>query len=432
MIINSANYGHQTERAVSTDKLLLDDIPKVQSEPNGTVISSVLNLVLSIIGAGTLAVPYAVAQSGLIMAALLFILVALINVMTLSLNMECAATLAPSSSYNALCAATIPRCKVFVDLTVFIATFGSLCAYLVVIGDLLPDAVQTIFESHAYAHFLLDRRLWIIAYLMVFIFPTVALKKMSALRYTSFLAVMCYGYIMVVIVYYALDGDDSFDKKGKIEWFPSSNHLLKIFKAIPFYVQIFSCHFNTFSICNELKQSSMRKLNAIAFFTVVCSMIIYAVIGYGAYLTFGDLINSDIITFYPKTTSMLILRLFLSISVAFGYPVIMQSTRDSASIILFGKRAKKLDNFAYYLLTYCIVFASFSIAMITSNLAQVLGIVGSTATIMIVFILPSVFYCNLPRKQDEKKSKFKMLCSVLFMILGVALIPFCVTMQFVN
>ena len=402
---------------------------------DASILSSVLNLMLTIIGAGTLALPYAVAQVGYLVSGILFILVAVLNILTLNLNMECAKDIIPFSSFYALCNETLPKFKYFVDITVICATFGILCVDLVVIGDLLPDIVATIFgPNNEISSVWLNRRVWISIYLVLFIMPTVSLKKMDSLRFTSFLGIICYFYIITIVVIYAMNDelnpcrDDDPDCMGKIELLPSN--YLKIFKVIPFFVQIYICHFNTFSICNELRSPTTKRMNTVAILAILGSMLIYAVVGYGAYMTFGDSIDSNIILKYPQNNMLLILRISLSIAIVFGYPVTIQSPRNCLSTLFFRANIQTLTNMKYYGLTYLIVLVSFGVAMVTDSITAIFGFVGSTATITVVFILPGLFYYYFPF-QKQKVNVFKKYFSLFSIIMGVILVPFCIVMQYI-
>lgn len=430
---NQGNVNYLPPSQSNTSPLINDKI----NIGNASIGSSVLNLILSIIGAGTLAIPYAVSQVGYCIAAILFISIAIISILTLNLNMICAKEIIPLSSFHALSNYTLPKLRYFVDITVICATFGVLCVYLVVIGNLLPDVIETIFNKNKddISPLLINRRLWITIYLLIFIIPTARLKKMNHLRYTSLFAILCYGYILTIVIIYALDKNLDPCRKnddncfGEKEILPSN--YFKIFKALPFFVQIYSCHFNTFSICNELKNPTISRLNIVATLSIFISMIIYTLIGFGAYYTFGNNIQSNVIMKYPQSTSLLILRIILSIAIAFGYPVIMQSPRDCLSGLLFKEKTiDKLTNLKFYFLTYCIVLFSFCIAMITDNIGQIFSIIGSTTTITLVFILPGLFYYNFNFQQTEKRNKYKKCFSLLCIIIGIILIPFCIAITF--
>ena len=106
-----------------------------------SIPSSVFNLCNTVIGAGILGFPSAIANTGYIPAIILFVFVAIVTSFSLHLNMISGQSLRPKASYKALCESTIPKLKMVVDATIALTTFGVLCAYLIVIGDSLPPGL---------------------------------------------------------------------------------------------------------------------------------------------------------------------------------------------------------------------------------------------------------------------------------------------------
>lgn len=111
-----------------------------------SIMSSVVNLCNCIVGAALLGLPFAANQVGWIMSVILLIAFSLISSFTFQLLTEAsmmynASTHSLSSSYSNICMATVPRLRLFAELVIFFNNFGSMLAYLVIIGELMPDAM---------------------------------------------------------------------------------------------------------------------------------------------------------------------------------------------------------------------------------------------------------------------------------------------------
>ena len=407
-------------------------------DKSASIPSSILSLIISVVGAGTLGIPYAVAQSGWVIAAILLVVVALLNMFTLHLNLDCAKESAPHSSYSELCQSTIPSLQVLVDVAVSVTIFGSLCAYLVVIGDLMPDAVRTIAghsSSSSSPAMLRDRHFWIGAFCLLLIVPTVRLKRMDGLRFTSLLAIACFLLITLVVVLYATV--DELDPcrgaavrpcAGAIVAFPRD--FVSVFRAAPIFVLTYACHFNVYSMCNELRACTMPRLNVISVCALSACALIYAAVGFGAYFTFGDRIEGNILLMYPNSNSMLVVRVSLSLAIAFGFPVLAMAARRSACSLCFGHSdLGKLSRLQFYGVTYAMVACSLGVAMWTDNITHIFRLVGATGSTLVVFVLPGLFYYNFEFRGQEK-SVCKRCASVACVVGGLAFIPFCITMQF--
>ena len=150
-----------SEKRIASHSLLEElhgesiDIP-VKNKDIGTasIPSSVFNLCNTVIGAGILGFPSAIANTGYIPAIILFVFVAIVTSFSLHLNMISGRTLRPKASYKALCEATAPKLKILVDATIALTTFGVLCAYLIVIGDSLPPG--TLYTTYSLSLSLID------------------------------------------------------------------------------------------------------------------------------------------------------------------------------------------------------------------------------------------------------------------------------------
>ena len=62
----------------------------------------------------------------------------------------------------------------------------------------------------------------------------------------------------------------------------------------------YTCHFNTFAICNELQNNSMERINRTIVLTVTVVFTIYCLVGYFGYYTYGTNAEDNIITNYPQ------------------------------------------------------------------------------------------------------------------------------------
>ena len=198
-----------------------------------------------------------------------------------------------------------------------------------------------------------------------------------------------------------------------------------------------ACHQNSYSVINELRSDllSPKSLNQTAIGSITLCCIIYMVVAFSGYVSFGESAPSNLLTAYPKTIPILIVRVCLSLAIAFSYPVLAYPSRNSWSSLIFHvSDAKQLNWIKYNLITFVIIILSFTISMITDDLGIVLALVGSTGTTIMAFILPGAFYYYLPIdiEKDNYNDKFKRYLALAMMILGIILVPFNITMIFVE
>jgi amino acid permease len=124
--------------------------------------SGVINLINTILGAGLLAMPLAMANMGIVLGTTVILWSGLTAGFGLYLQTRCAQYLERgSASFFALSQLTYPGAAVVFDAAIAIKCFGVGVSYLIIIGDLMPGVVQGFAIGPDLAPFLIDRRFWI-------------------------------------------------------------------------------------------------------------------------------------------------------------------------------------------------------------------------------------------------------------------------------
>ena len=133
---------------------------------NASWASSVINLVNTIVGAGVLAMPYAMSHMGVTLGVIVILWSALTSGFGLYLQTRCARYLdRGASSFFALSQITYPNAAVVFDAAIAVKCFGVGVSYLIIIGDLMPGVVQGFVSNVGVNEFLVDRRFWITAFM---------------------------------------------------------------------------------------------------------------------------------------------------------------------------------------------------------------------------------------------------------------------------
>ena len=126
------------------------------SHVGASVASGVLNMSNTILGAGMLALPHALAQSGLLVGLLLLALFAALSLLGLHLVSAAADLAGRPSSFYAVAEKAVPGSGMLIDAAIAVKCFGVATAYLIIVGDAMPQAV----EAFGATGMLLDRRTW--------------------------------------------------------------------------------------------------------------------------------------------------------------------------------------------------------------------------------------------------------------------------------
>lgn len=405
------------------------------------MLSSNINLLNTIVGAGTLAMPHAMSQMGMVLGTLVILWSGLTSAFGLYLQSRCARYLdRGSSSFFALSQLTYPNAAVLFDAAIAVKCFGVGVSYLIIIGDLMPGVMRG-FNASADAHpFLVNRNFWITAF-MLFIIPLSFLRRLDSLKYTSVIALISIGYLIILVVYHF--ASDSLDNRGDvnvIEW----NGPVAFLSSLPVVVFAYTCHQNAsrllqdgkndlgrsadkkqmFSVLNEIKDNSPGSIVSVISTSIGSAASIYVLVAITGYFTFGNDVLGNIVSMYPPSIASTIGKAAIVILVMFSVPLQVHPCRASLDAVLkwrpnrsnnrenppnhsallptasgptdsHGAPLATISEFRFALLTTFIIVLSYITSLTVSQLDRVLAYVGATGSTSISFILPGLFYYKI-------------------------------------
>ncbi|CCH61683.1 hypothetical protein TBLA_0F01400 [Henningerozyma blattae CBS 6284] len=412
-------------------------------------------------GAGILAVPYAFKPFGVIPGMLILLVCSSTAILGLLLQVKVTkyTPVGEKHSFFELASKIHPRLAVLFDIAIAIKCFGVATSYLIAVGDLLPTLL------HSSNRFLLITLVWgfIIA-------PLSFLKKITALRYTSFLAVVSVIYLSILVTFhYADPSQEIIDLRGNVSlFFPGEDQHNSVspFKTLPIFVFAYTCHHNMFAVLNEQSTNEFSKLKYIPLTAISIACIMYLIVGTFGYVTFGSNITSNIVAQYPTNSIATILGQTAMLTVVtLAFPLQCQPARASFINIInaffprfkytppplqdeesmyISSTADSINNnnnqnstpstprestpnettpiearsklpfaqeptqFQHILLTTIILLGSWLIAISVKSLAHVLAIVGATGSTSISFILPGLFGAILISRDNSFEGNKKL------------------------
>lgn len=171
----------------------------LDQQASGTLLSSIANLCNTILGTGMLAQPHAVAAGGLLPGALTIGFSAFMSGLGLYLLSRSATRVGRTSSFSALSEMTLPSARVFFDAAIALKCFGVSISYLMIFGSLCPKTVQSFLGDSAPDMFH-QRNFWITVAILI-LTPIAFLKSISALRFTSYVALVAVVDLVFVVIY---------------------------------------------------------------------------------------------------------------------------------------------------------------------------------------------------------------------------------------
>ncbi|KAH0594412.1 hypothetical protein MHUMG1_07762 [Metarhizium humberi] len=383
-----------------------------------SMISSIVNLLNTIVGAGTLAMPSVLSHMGIMLGVLLVIWSGLTSAFGLYLQSKCARYLdRGTASFFALSQITYSQASVVFDAAIAIKCFGVGVSYMIIIGDLMPG-VMLGFNSRAdHIPYLVDRHFWITAF-MLLVIPLSFLRRLDSLKYTSLVALVSIGYLIVLVIYhFAVDPHADPSNVRVIKWAGAVETL----SALPIVVFAYTCHQNMFSIVNEIKDNSPSSMVRVIVLSIGSAASIYLVVAITGYITFGNDIVGNIVLMYPTGVASTIGKAAIVILVLFSIPLQVHPCRASLDAVLKWRPSRSqsgngrisssvsaaatvsrgdhgtapMSDTRFALLTTLILTLAYFTALSVSSLDRVLAFVGSTGSTSISFILPGLFYYKI-------------------------------------
>jgi amino acid permease len=287
--ISSHNFGEEEEDCKENRSLY----------NSATWFSCYVSLTSTVIGAGILGIPFAFSNAGWIFGTLTLLFGALTSGFGLYLLSLCAVDIAPPSSFYIVADKAIPGYSFIIDIVIALKCLSIATAYLIVIGDSLPLALQQLHFS-AYV----SERSFCILFSFFFYGPISYFSTLDALKLTSFISGLMIIYLALLIFIYSttmLDACIDFKNKndcvGETDLFLLNYNTMKI---LPIFFFGYSCQQNAFTIVNELKNPTQTRVNSVFIAAMVTAFIVYTTIAFSGYATFGNHMQADILKMYPS------------------------------------------------------------------------------------------------------------------------------------
>jgi len=370
-----------------------------------------VNLANTILGTGMLAMPSAVASIGLIPGILVIVFSGITSGLGLYfLSKAAARTRDRDASFFAVSQLTWPSAAIFFDLAIAVKCFGVGISYMLIVGDIMPQIIKTLFNPGTDLEYILDRRIWITLFMLTVVGPLSFSRTLDSLKYTSVIALFAVAYLCLIVVWHFFAPNFPTAPADEIELVHFST---KFFTSLPVFVFAFTCHQNIFTVYNEQKDNSQRKINSVIVTSIVIAIGLYEAIAVMGYLSFGKAVMGNIILEYPASLFVTGGRVAIVILVLLSYPLQCHPCRNSLDKVLTS-RPDEADStkvhtppssIKFIAMTVGILLGTFLVAITMTKLDLVLAFVGSTGSTTISFILPSFFYLKLHENEPWTMSK---------------------------
>ncbi|KAH7650174.1 10 transmembrane domain aa transporter [Cryptosporidium bovis] len=420
---------------------LFEDEPETLPGLGGAIQGSSLSeavsaMINTMIGIGTLAIPLAFADNGLLQGIILTLICSFFSSLSLYLLSSIAIEYGDDVSFYSVTANHIPRLRWLVDSAIVIKSLGVSTSYLMVVGDLV---YSLFFRNNSFGiEPKILRAIVLVTSVVFFIAPASFPHKLKSMKYTNWLSVICILYVALIVfirlIYSILMTTTSNESSGIIPAFYTGNidytstfSLLKCLETFPILIFAFTCQQNIFTVSNELQDRTLYRLKKIIFISIFTGIMVYSVIGISGYLLFGRGINKANILelFQSNSIDVFIGKFFIAVSLVFSYPIQCHPCRRSLSILLYSgvtEMEPKAEKRALNLITIIILTFTTLCAIYFTNLGLAYELVGTVCSNTTAFIIPSLLYIKV---FSHKGLTLEKILAYFLFIMGILVLFSC-------
>ena len=265
-------------------------------EVTGSVKSSVFTLLSTIIGGGVLSLPFTLAGCGVGLGLFLIIFMAMTSAYSANL-LVWSAHRSGGETYQDVALRTYgSTCATFVSVLVLLLVYMASIGYVVLMGDLstrlfppLMDCTCLPGETNGDVTSCQEKNRWIFMVICVgVVFPITLVKKISALRITSFISVISIIFLAGTLSWESVNDNmhHSYNDQILVELDPCiAKHFhdrlkcIKWFKfdfdvllSIPILACSYMCHFNVLPMHKELRRATRKRMGSVITWTMCFAM----------------------------------------------------------------------------------------------------------------------------------------------------------------
>lgn len=392
-------------------------------------------LLMSAIGSGTLSVPYtflllspgeAVATLCLVGAAMAFtadvILRVHVAVASKSGNEEMRETYQELAVY-----ASGPRLAKGVAFLTAFAVFGACVGCVRVVRDMAPTLVaifylpqDSSFDQLPAATQLayVDRTVWLV--FMIVILPLGFFRKISALRFSSYLGFAFSIYLVGAVAYRAVVGDAIVEPGNPATATGvTGSKFSRLSEAVGIYNFTFMLHLNVIPLLAQLVVTSNsdggeralsqaeRKMRSNVYGAVLVCVLLYATFGLCAASIYGSSTQGNILLNLEHDPIMAVPRVAILFTILFSFPLLFHPLRSLVleMSVICGERP---TIWTQALVSVVLLVAQIVCAMRVPGIEVVFSFVGSSILLLLCYLMPTIFYAQLYPWRDSRAGRWRM------------------------
>lgn len=327
---------------------------------------------------------------------------------------------------------------VFTSCCNILCNIGFLVTYIVLFKNLMPYTINLLLEGPEkdkskslpdwIGYTKEGKMMWAFMFSYICVFPLSLPRKLTALRFTSF---MSFGISMFIVgTIFALSfsetaetcATDCYDFKDRWDFSVSQPKVSihGIFSSLPLIIFAFMYQPNTPAIYTELKVRNLTNIKKVLGAGTTLASFCYILVGMFGYATFAKRDDIDKImdnnmilkNDYHGSFVIKICLFGMLLVTLFACPFCVLPVKDSIEEITCekGETLSKTKNIIW---TFVLVSISVTVASVVTTISDAMTILGATTNSGIGFLLPIHFYFKT-QKDNKKLTNMKIMCYLIY------------------
>lgn len=418
----------ERKRLLSVQAGADDEVVIVQVHRKGSSwYASVFLVVNAALGAGLLNFPQAYHQAGGVLVAILIQALFLVFIVTAIMILAYCSDMKGAATYQdvvrTVCGKNAQRAS-----AMFLTTycFGTCITFLIIIGDQWEEFFLFVAKKFYCENqpWYMDRISTITITSIILILPLCFPKRIDFLKYASVVGVIGILYVVAIVtIKYFLPHDPP----GPIKTKPDA--WMDVFHVVPTICFAYQCHVSIIPIYSCMEPRNLKQFSKTVSVAMLLCVATYTGTAAFGYLTFGDLITSDILLSYDPDPAVIIAVILIAVKTYTTYPILLFCGRAAFECLWTDLRGLSPSLIASQEHTRRIVMtlvwfvSTLVLAVFIPNIGIVIEILGAFAAVFI-FIFPGM--CMLVATMSQVKTagewtfrrKFLVVFSCCFITLG--------------
>ena len=411
----------------------------------GTMVNSIFNITIIIIGSGVFAIPKKVQYMTLVFTPIYVILAGIANLFSLLMISYVVDKTNIVDFFQVTNKVLGKTYAIILNIVIVVYTYGLIILYQVIVYKLLGGIVNDIgdYKYESLDHFV-ENSFWknysykfLVCYgiCLILLLPFCLKKNIGEMKAPTYIGVISIMFAILIIIiqspYFIVHYYDEIykkdDKTTHLNVYDLSKGIDKDLNIIRPFVTLFFAYISQnalFPVIEALKDRTKKKIDKVLYISSVIDCIIYILIGILGYLT-QPIDTPDLIierkSIFKKDYFMTIGRMLLTISLIGKIPPNYNAMR-STLLSSFGYDTTNYSNYLNYIMTIPLILISTLITVLYQKVGDYVDFLGSFSSIFFCFVIPGFMYIKL---NQYHKYHWINVCTVIY--IGVFSILCCIS-----